>query len=36
METVFCVESDPMLYNEDPRPPEIELREPLETIFEDD
>jgi hypothetical protein len=30
METVFSVGCDPKLYNEDPRPAEIELRESLE------
>jgi hypothetical protein len=29
METVFSVGTDPRLYNEDPRPAEIELRESL-------
>jgi hypothetical protein len=33
---VFSVGSDPRLYNEDPRPAEIELRESLEMPVEDD
>jgi hypothetical protein len=33
---VFSVVSDPRLYNEDPRPAELELRESLETEVEDD
>jgi hypothetical protein len=36
METVFSVGSTPRLYNEDPKPAEIELRESLETAVEDD
>jgi hypothetical protein len=36
METVFSVGSDLRLYNEDPRPTELELRESLETPVEDD
>jgi hypothetical protein len=36
MGTVFSVGSDPRLYNEDPRPAEIELRESLEMTVEDD
>jgi hypothetical protein len=36
METVFSVGSDPRLYNGDPRPAEIELKESLETAVEDD
>jgi hypothetical protein len=36
METVFSVGSAPMLYNEDPRPAEIGLRESLETAVEGD
>jgi hypothetical protein len=36
METVFSVGSAPRLYNEDPRPAEIELRESLETRVDDD
>jgi hypothetical protein len=36
MESVFSVGSAPRLYNEDPRPAEIELRDPLETAVEDD
>jgi hypothetical protein len=34
MKTVFSIESDLRLYNEDPRPAEIELRESLETAVE--
>jgi hypothetical protein len=34
METVFAVGSAPGLYREDPRPAEIELREPLEMAVE--
>jgi hypothetical protein len=34
METVFSVGSAPRLYNEDPRPAERELMEPLETAVE--
>jgi hypothetical protein len=33
---VFSVGADPRLYNEDPRPAEIKLRESLETAIEDD
>jgi hypothetical protein len=33
---VFSVGADPRLYNEDPRPAEIESRESLETTVEDD
>jgi hypothetical protein len=36
METVFSVGSAPRLYNEDPRPAELELRESLEIAVEDD
>jgi hypothetical protein len=36
METVFSAGSDLMLYNEDPRPAEIELRETLEMAVVDD
>jgi hypothetical protein len=36
METAFSVESDPRLYNEDPRLAESELAKPLETTVEDD
>jgi hypothetical protein len=36
MEVVFSVGSAPMLYNEDPRLAEIELRESLETADVDD
>jgi hypothetical protein len=36
METVFSVASDPRLYNGDPSPAEIELRESLEMTVEDD
>jgi hypothetical protein len=36
METVFSAESDPRLYNENLRPAELELREPLEMAVEDD
>jgi hypothetical protein len=36
VETVFSVGSDPRLYNEDPRPTELELREYPETAVEDD
>jgi hypothetical protein len=37
METVFSVEADPRLYNEDPRLAEIEeLSQSLETAVEDD
>jgi hypothetical protein len=32
----FSVESAPRLYNVDPRPAEIELRESLEMAVEDD
>jgi hypothetical protein len=35
MEKLFSVRSDPRLYNEDPRPPEIKLRETLEIAVED-
>jgi hypothetical protein len=33
---LVSVRSDPRLYNEDPRPFELELREPLVTAVEDD
>jgi hypothetical protein len=33
---VFSVGSDPRIYNEDPRPAELEMREPLETAVKDD
>jgi hypothetical protein len=33
---VFSVGADPRLHNEDPRPAEIELREPYETAVEVD
>jgi hypothetical protein len=36
METVFSVGSDPRLYDEDPRPAEVEFRESLESAVEDD
>jgi hypothetical protein len=36
METMFSVGSDPRLYNEDPMPPETELREFLGTAVKDD
>jgi hypothetical protein len=36
VETVFSVGSEPRLYNEDPRPAEVELTESLETAVEDD
>jgi hypothetical protein len=36
MEIVFSVGSVPRLYNEDPRPAELELRESLETAIEDE
>jgi hypothetical protein len=36
METVFSVGSAPRLYNEDPTPAEIELRQSLEAAVEDD
>jgi hypothetical protein len=36
METVFTIGSAPRLYNEDLRPPELELREYLEMAVEDD
>jgi hypothetical protein len=36
METVFSVGSYPRLYNEDPRPAEIELTKFLEMTVEDD
>jgi hypothetical protein len=36
METVFSVWSATRLYNEDPRPAELELRESLETADGDD
>jgi hypothetical protein len=36
METVFSVGSYPRIYNEDPRPTEIESRESLEIAVEDD
>jgi hypothetical protein len=36
IEMVFSVISDPRLYNEDPRPAEIELRQSLEMAVEDD
>jgi hypothetical protein len=35
METVFSVGSAPKLYNEDPRPAQIELMEPFEVAVED-
>jgi hypothetical protein len=35
METVFSVGSAPRLYNEDLRPVEEYLRDPLETTIED-
>jgi hypothetical protein len=35
-ETAFSAGSDPRLYNEDPRPAEIELKESLESAVEDD
>jgi hypothetical protein len=36
METVFSVRSVPRIYNENPRPAEIGLRESLVTAVEDD
>jgi hypothetical protein len=36
METVFSVGHFPALYNEDPRPAELDLRESLEMTVEDD
>jgi hypothetical protein len=36
MEIVFSVGSHPRLYNEYPRPAEIELRKSLEVAVEDD
>jgi hypothetical protein len=36
METAFSDASDPRMYNEDPRPAELELRESLEMTVEDD
>jgi hypothetical protein len=36
MKMVFSVRSDPRLYNENPRPAEIELREFLEMAVEGD
>jgi hypothetical protein len=36
METVFSLGSAPRLYNENPRPAEIEMRESLEAAVEDD
>jgi hypothetical protein len=36
METLFSTGSYPTLYNEDPKPVEIELRECLEISTEDD
>jgi hypothetical protein len=33
---LFSVGADPRLYNEDPRPADIELRESLEMVVEDD
>jgi hypothetical protein len=36
METVFSLASYPRLYNEDPRPAELEFRESLEMAVEDD
>jgi hypothetical protein len=36
METVFSVGSAPKLYNEDPKPAEMELRESRETAVGDD
>jgi hypothetical protein len=36
MAKAFSVGSDPMLYTEDPRPAELELRESLEMAVEND
>jgi hypothetical protein len=36
METVFSIGSALKLYKEDPRPPELELRESLEMALKDD
>jgi hypothetical protein len=36
LKTAFSDGDSPRLYNEDPRPAEIELRESLETAVEDD
>jgi hypothetical protein len=36
MEWVFSVGSSPMLYNDAPRPTELEIREFLEVTVEDD
>jgi hypothetical protein len=36
MESMFSVGSDPRLYNENPRPAELELRKFLEMAVEND